>query len=259
MDDIIQAEISPSTLAIHWLGQNSYVFKGASGKLVGLDLYLSRERDLSNFVHPEPPVAPDQMPLDYVFCTHDHGDHTDPHTLPIIAEHAPDALFLGTPEARDHCLRMGIASERTRALQVGETLELEGLTVKAFRSPVDEGSTSHYGYLFDFDGIRVYDMGDSGPEGIEAPDAFLSEVSAEHPEIGMFPVIGDYAGRRPDHALVFGRAAGVKAVIPTHYSCFRSRTIDPSEFLAVFEDESEIVPVVVPYNEMYLYSSGAGR
>lgn len=253
MEEIIRAEVAPGTLAVHWLGQNSFVFKGASGKLVGLDLYLSRERDLSNFVHPEPPVSPDQMPLDYVFCTHDHGDHTDPHTLPIIAEHSPKALFLGTPEAQEHCIRMGIAAERTRGLQVGETVELEGLTVKAFRSPVPEG-TSHYGYLFDFDGITVYNMGDSGPEGIEDPDAFLAPVAAEGPEIGMFPVIGDYAGRRPDHALTFGRAAGVKAVIPTHYSCFRSRTIEPAEFLAVFEGEEEIVPVAVPYNEMYVYA-----
>ena len=130
----------------------------------------------------------------------------------------------------------------------------EGLSVKAIYSiPPTEGVTTHLGYLFDFEGVKLYNMGDSSPEVAEDPDEILQEVAEMSTHIGMFPVIGDYPGRRPEDALKFAMGIRPSVVIPTHYDCFRDRTLDPQEFVKLFEAGCGVKPVVVPYGGVYVY------
>ena len=101
MSEIFNLKLKESELAIFWLGQNSYVLETREGVSIAIDPYFSRSppRNVKIedfYVHPEPPVKPEEFIVDYVFCTHDHSDHTDPVTLSIIAKHSSGTMFFGS-------------------------------------------------------------------------------------------------------------------------------------------------------------------
>lgn len=66
-------------------------------------------------------------------------------------------------------------------------------------------------------------------------------------------MIGDHKDRRPSDALVFARVIRPRVVIPAHYECFKSRTIQPEVFTRLFSPDEEFKPLVLPYNKPVVY------
>ena len=255
MQEILDTELSDRQVAIFWLGQNSFIFKTSSGMLIALDLYLSRIPSREPHIHPTPPMKPEEVKVDYVFCTHDHWDHTDPDTLPAVAIASPKAVFLGSKESYDHFLKMGIDQRRSRMLEPGISNSFNDFKVTTFLSiPPSEETTTHLGYLFDFDGLKIYNMGDSSPEVAANPEPILNPVAEGRPDIAIFPIVGDYKERRPEDAFAFTKIVKPKFVIPCHYDCFENRTINPSRFTDLFVDTPEIKPIVIRYADKYIHS-----
>ena len=253
-------EVSRGGVAIFWLGQNSYIFKTSRETLIGLDLYLSRKLvPLETYIYPEPPIKPEEVPVDYVFCTHDHEDHTDPNTLPPISKHSPQTRFLGPEESYAHILKMGIPKDRAERLEENATCWFDDFAVTPYYSvPPDDDSlppkdrTTHYGYIFNFEGLKVYNMGDSSPSMVDKAEELLEPIVKTHPEIAMFPIIGDYPTRKPEDAAKFTRIVKPRIVIPMHYGCFKDRTIDPTQFTRLIADKPEIKPVIIEYGGYYI-------
>jgi len=159
MNEIREAKVRRGEVQIFWLGQNSFVLKTPKNRLVAVDIYLSRDKSL-HYEHAEPPMKPEDCQFDYLFCTHDHLDHTDSVSLPIIAKSCPTATFFGPSESYEHIVKLGIDRKRVKHLKAHETLELDGLKVTPYYSispdeVSEENRTTHFGYLFDIDGIRI--------------------------------------------------------------------------------------------------------
>lgn len=267
MKDILTAEVREGELAIFWLGQNSYVLKTSRGSLIAIDPYFSREPSRGSkiedfYVHPEPPVKPEEFTVDYVFCTHDHSDHTDPITLPIIAKHSPKTVFFGPPESYDRFLKIGISSAKARSLKENETIVVGDFKVTPVNSLAGSERdvkgqpwTTHYGYIFDFVFVKVYNMGDSSPDAVGEPMKIMEAVMRFSPEIAMLPIIGDFQGRKPEDAYKFAEIIRPKIVIPCHYDCFKARTIDPQVFVNMLKNDPHITPVVIQYKGKYVYKA----
>lgn len=255
MGCILDTKVPPGRLAVFWLGQNSFIFKTGNGTLVGLDLYLSRVRGVEAHVHAEPPVKAEDVVLDYVFSTHDHADHLDPYATPGILSRSPKAVFVSTPEGREHYVKLGVPASQALPMKPRETLALADFTVRAFYSvePKEGFGTSHYGFLFAFPACTVYNMGDSSPGMAANPSGILNPVAQAKADMAMLPIIGDYRGRRPEQALAFAEIIRPKVVIPTHYDCFVDRTIDPQAFTSLFARMPDIKPVVIEYMGSYVY------
>ncbi len=258
MREILDAKVAPKELAIFWLGQNSFIFKTSRGTLVGIDLYLSRVYASEHHVHAAPPINPEGVVIDYVFSTHDHGDHLDPYTVPGIHKRSPKAVFVGTPEGRDHYLKLGVPASQAIGMGAGETIALGDFKVTAFYSvdPLEKFGTTHYGFLFAFPGCKVYNMGDSSPGMAEKPMDILKPVAEARPDVAMLPIVGDYPERRPEHTLAFAKILKPKIVIPMHYGCFVERNIDPKEFTRLFTGVHDIKPMVIDYMGKYVYQGG---
>jgi L-ascorbate 6-phosphate lactonase len=253
IDEIRAVELGEGELAIFFLGQNSFTFKTPGGTLIALDPYFSRGPRYS-YVHPEPPIRPEEVLVDYVFCTHDHLDHTDPDTLPAIAENSPGTLFLGPPESHIHFRTMGIDPQRSKGLEEGVTLDLADFKVTPLHSvPPSQARTTHYGYVFDFGFTKVYNMGDSSPGVVENPREILDPVARHSPEIAIFPIIGDFPGRKPEDAFLFTQILRPRVVIPCHYDCFTDRTLNPQVFADMFKESDEARPVIIDYEGKYIY------
>jgi len=253
INEIRKIRLEKGEVAIAWLGQNSYILKSPSGTTISIDPYLERAEGIP-YVHPEPPIKPKDLKVDFIFCTHDHRDHTDPSTLPRVAEHSSETLFLGPKESAEHLIRLGIEEERVKALEARTTYCFKDFKVTPYYSiPPQEARTTHLGYLFEIDGAKIYNMGDTSRSVVENAAAFLHEVSEASPDIAMLPIIGDTPDRKPEDAYIIAKTIKPKIAIPCHYDCFANRTIDPEKFVQLFKNEREIRPVVIPYRGVYIY------
>jgi len=260
IEKIRSTRVSAGALGIFWLWQNSYILKSPEGTLVAIDPYLVKNPRVE-YVR-EPPMRPEEVQVDYVFCTHDHSDHADPQTLPLIGKHSPKTLFLGTPECYRRFLNVGIPPERARSLDPGVTVNLKGLKVTPLYSIPPKVAaalkqTTHYSYVFDFGFASLYNFGDSTAEIVADPMAVLGEAIKYHPEVAIFPIIGDFQGRRPEDAVVFTKALKPKVVIPGHYGCFKNRTVDPRVFIELMREVPDVRAVVIESGGSYVYKAGA--
>ncbi|MEM2905659.1 MAG: MBL fold metallo-hydrolase [Candidatus Bathyarchaeia archaeon] len=255
MEEVLEARVAPDELAVFWLGQNSFILKTSRGTLVGIDLYLSRVYAVERHKYADPPIAPDHVVVDYAFSTHDHLDHLDPYTVPGILKCSPRAVFVSTPEGRKHLVKLGVPPSQAVGMKAGEAMRFGELEATAFYSidPREKPDTTHYGYVFSLPVGKLYNMGDSSPGVVEHPLNVLKPVIEARPDIAMLPIIGDYPGRRPEHALVFAKVIKPRIVIPTHYGCFTNRDVDPAEFTRLFADLPDIKPIVIDYKGKYTY------
>jgi len=260
MERIHVTRVARVELGIFWIWQNSFILKTPDETLLAIDPHLVKNPKASYVA--EPPMKPEELQVDYVFCTHDHWDHTDPLTLPLVAENSPRTLFLGTPECRQRFLSLGIPSERTQALEAGNAVVFRGFSVIPLYSVPPRVAaylklTTHFGYVFDFGSVRIYNFGDSTPETVADPMSVLGEVTRYRPEIAVFPIIGDYPSRRPEDAVLLTRTLKPQVVIPAHYGCFTDRTVDPSVFLQLMRGTSGVETVIVPRGGCYIHRAAA--
>jgi len=271
IEEIRGTRVSSHDLAVFWLWQNSFILKTPKGTLIAIDPYFSHsvnkyEDPNTEYVYSDLPMRPEEVLVDYVFCTHDHLDHADPETLPVIAKNSPKTKFLGTPECYAHFLKLGIPEDRATSLDVNITVKLADFkvtpiysipeeTIKQWEKKSGHRMTTHYGYIFDFNYAKVYNMGDSSPEVAKEPMKVLKDIVPFSPEIAMLPVIGDFPDRKPEDARVFAKLMRAKIVIPSHYGCFKKRTIDPQLFVNLFRDDVDVRPIIIEHKGKYIYNA----
>ncbi|MBS7615454.1 MBL fold metallo-hydrolase [Candidatus Bathyarchaeota archaeon] len=254
MESVNNLRLKKGEVGIFWFGQNTYVLKTSNETTIAIDPYLSRDKRLHH-VHPEPPIKPEEFNVDYVFCTHDHWDHTDPIALPIIAKKFPETVILGSHETCQHLTELGVEKKNLVPLKPKTAFKLQGFSVTPYYSvSPEEADTTHYGYVFEIEGIKIYNMGDTFQSVVKNPESILGEIANVSPDIAMFPIIGDTPQRKPEDAFKFTMVVKPKIVIPCHYDCFSDRTIDPQNFIKLFKEVTSIKPIVIPYKGKYVYS-----
>jgi L-ascorbate metabolism protein UlaG (beta-lactamase superfamily) len=161
---------------------------------------------------------------------------------------------------------MGIDANHAISLDVEKTILLDDVkvtpfysiplsTVKMWEKKTGSTITTHYGYLFDFDFVKLFNMGDSSPDVVEAPMTIFKEILPYSPDIAILPIIGDMPERKPEDAYKFANLLKSKIVIPSHYGCFAMRTIDPAKFTRLFKIDSEIQPMVIDYKGKYIFKA----
>ncbi|MEM1508164.1 MAG: MBL fold metallo-hydrolase [Candidatus Bathyarchaeia archaeon] len=257
-EEIERLKVGCRKLAIFWLGQNSFIMKTSRGTIFAVDLYLSRSEKFK-YVYPEPPMRPEEFRGKYVFCTHDHLDHTDPISLPIIAKCSPDTIFFGPRESCEHLVKLGVEENRVKVLEAGSSYKIGDLRVTPYYSvppwetECGDLRITHFGYVFEVEGIKAYNMGDSSKSILKDPEKFLEPVIKERVDVAMLPIIGDIPERKPEDAFLLAKVIKPKIVIPCHYDCFQDRTINPKVFVQLFREELDIKPVVIPYRGLYIY------
>ena len=168
------------------------------GLTVLVDPYLSnsvQELDSPDLVR-QIPIAykPNELKeVDWVLITHEHMDHCDPHTLPILAETNPNTLFMGPLAVRKQLLAWGIAKERIKEAtpeyyKLNNFLQVRSILAAHPKIRIDQDGHPHtVGYLFEYNGKKLYLAGDTS-----VCDELIEELKQVGPiDIALLPVNED--------------------------------------------------------------------
>ena len=238
-----------SQVEIEHLGQTGLKID-LNGLSVLVDPYLSNsveELDSSDLVRQVPiPYEPSQLTsIDWILITHDHMDHCDPHTLPLIAEASPRCSFIGPRAVRDQLHKWGIAKDRIYSLPIHDIELGNSLFVRSIEAAhptirrYSDGSPQAVGYIFTYNNRTLYLAGDTSV--CDEMISILKEVPRI--DIALLPVNEDnYFRRRRGivgnmsvrEAFELAKEVDIKNVIPVHWDMFECNSTSNDEILGVY-------------------------
>ncbi len=244
--------VPPGSLALWALGQSGFVIKGGD-TVVYIDPYLSSSVDEAGYAPPgtfprqfPPPLLPEEATnAHWVFCTHEHADHTDAQTLGPLAKVAPRARFIGPAASRDILRSLGIGEDRIIVPPVDTPQSLGPLRFTPIPSAhygLDQDAQGGFrwlGYIIQLNGVTVYHAGDT-----ILYDGLVERLRLHAIDIACVPVngrdgwrerrgmIGNLDGRE---AVELAAAVGADVLIPMHNDMFAANHVSPA-ILADFLD-----------------------
>ena len=258
MERLIKSKVERGRVAIQWLGQGGFAFKGHAGQVLVVDPYLSDSANADGGAArlADIPVQPKDVRLDYLFLTHDHVDHTDPHSAPAIAQANPDAPVICPPSSCRHLTKLGVPSSQVTTAMPGQSLEFPGFKAHVVAAQHTEDSV---GFVFEFSGdgsetdaVSVYITGDT-----EYNDGLASAVEDFGPDVLLVPINGRWGNMDAAQAAKLTAQIAPREVIPMHFGMFAENTADPGDFLAhlagAIRADDQITPVVLKHNGCHIY------
>lgn len=231
-------------VTLYWLGQAGFAVRWAS-RILLVDPYLSnslgekyRGRELAHERMMAPPVEPaDLRGIDAVLCTHRHGDHMDPGTLPSIARNNPDCRFIVPEAERGQAAARGAPPSSILGMDTGDTASVcDGVDVEAVPaahetlSVDDEGRHRFLGYVLRLGGLTLYHSGDCIPwDGLDVRlraariDMALLPINGRSAWLAERNVAGNFTLAE---AAGLCRAAGIPLLLCHHFGMFAFNTVN---------------------------------
>ncbi len=270
---ILETILSNQQLGIFYLGQLGFLLQ-YRGKYILIDGYLTDSVDRRSVGGPvawvrnyPSPIAPSELDfVDYVFCTHDHGDHADPETLCGILAVNDKAVFVVSKGIVGALENMGIPADRILGISVDEKnclCEDNDISVTAVPAAHEElrfdenGEVLDVGFRFAFGDIQLYHSGDCCPypgleERVTGCDVMILPVNGrDYYRTRVQNIIGCFDSRE---AVMLARNAGAGLIIPAHFDLYNVNCIHPAHFV----DELKTYAPKLPFHmfepgERYIY------
>jgi L-ascorbate metabolism protein UlaG (beta-lactamase superfamily) len=231
---------------LYWLGQAGFLFRSA-GLTFAIDPYLSdrlaekyRNHRFSHQRMMPAPLSYQELPeLDFVFCTHQHGDHLDAPTLEWIAANRPFTRFVVPAGIEEEVSRLAIPMERVLWAEADRPVRLnsdfEVFPIPAAHEEFAFDTAGHHrflGYVFRWGSLSVYHSGDTIPyhgltERIAAfgLDLALLPVNGRRRELSEQKIAGNFTLAE---AIDLSHSANIPILMAHHYGMFAFNTIDPA-------------------------------
>jgi len=217
---------------LNWIGQAGYVIKTAEDTIVCIDPYYSNSVErydgrpsrrmwynrfkIENF-HP-----------DLVLCSHDHLDHTDPETLPLIYAFS-DAQFYGPPSSYQHMKNMKMSEDRIQESNLNNSYKFKDIE---FKTVFANHTKDSMGFIFEINDITLYFTGDT------SLDSKLYEYKNNNIDIMISCINGKYNNLNVKEAAKLAKQLEVKLVIPMHYGLVTDNTVNVNTFIDHFNKEN---------------------
>ena len=230
-----------------WLGQAGFLLRTGDLRIV-IDPYLSdslaRKYRGKRFAHRrmmEPPIQPEEIAgADLLLCTHEHGDHLDPGTLPGIGAASPLMRVVVPRYSAARAIERGVNAECIITLNDGEMWNSGiGCSVTAMPAAHEDivtdkrGNRKFLGYLIRARGRTIYHSGDTIPN----PELEARLEACRPIDIAFLPCNGRDELRRSQgvpgnltikEALLYHNRFSFKHTFLHHFGMFEFNTAHPS-------------------------------
>jgi L-ascorbate 6-phosphate lactonase len=214
-------------VVMYWLAGAGFVLKSAS-LTIGIDLYLSNAcQSEAGFkrIYPSP-VTVEELNLDLLIATHDHGDHLDAGSIVDFA--LAGTVILGPGTVMEACRKRGIRAERLIELNRGQTMTFRGVDIEAVEADHGELSPDCIGVVLTMEGKRIYHASDTCPRF-----DVIDQVRAKAPvDVYFVPINGRYGNPDSLQAVAMTRQLAPKIAIPCHFWMFIEHGSEPWVYMA---------------------------
>ena len=257
---------APESNELHllWLGQAGFALN-YSGKRMLIDPYLSdylsKKYKGTLFPHVrlmEIPIEPEKLRnIDYVFCSHPHSDHMDPETLTTLSKNNPSCKFVVPSAEIEEAIRRGVNEDQLLSINVKQKLKLsEKILVDAIPAAHetfkinDKNEHSFLGFIFTFNGIKLYHSGDCIPY-----DGLAENLKRLHVDIALLPINGrdEYrlknaiAGNfKIQEVLDLCKQAEITHLIVHHFGMFAYNTVTEEDLRYLETQSTPSLKIIVP-------------
>lgn len=257
IERIAKTKVATGEVAIFSLAQAGFVFKSSAGALVCLDGYFSdcckRLAGLRRMI--PPPMTPEELPFDVVVATHAHPDHLDIDALPVLTA-CGKTHFLAAADCRASFAEVGLASERYTLLTPGQSHEIAAVGFRGVYADHGDLAPEAIGLVMDFDGVRVYNTGDTAYR----PRDILASLDGPV-DIMIAPINGAYGNLNEAEAVKLAADVQPKIIIGCHFGMFVEHGGSPTAFLAEAKKNlpNEMCAMVLAPGETLLYTRETGE
>lgn len=234
IESVHQYKVTKGSVALWWLGQNGFLIKTPTGAILSVDAYLTNScqkigESLGLDLNRRVPIfiEPEELEVDYYFCTHSHHDHADPETIERLRKERI-SLFVGPGLTCETYRRCGVEEAKIQQIYPGGTVETADVTVHGtFAMPTDDSDLNHLGFMLAIEnGPRIYITGDTDYSEL------LGHVAKLKPDVMISCINGGFNNLSHWEAAEVARLVKPKVAIPCHYDMFPDNAIDPQQFRA---------------------------
>ena len=212
----------PGSICIIWVGQAGFLIKMPSGKVIAIDPYLSdsvyelfREEYGYGFKRMTAPLFnPGDVIIDYLFVSHEHGDHLDTDAIEGLMAGGRTALYCNA-ESREIAVGKQVAQEKITVIEKDTIVDLDEFKVIITSADHGELCANALGFVFDFGFTRVYYSGDTA-FNLEA----LGKAIDMKPEVALLPINGAFGNLNASEAARLAFALQACVCIPHHFWTF---------------------------------------
>ena len=237
-------------VALFWFGQAGFMFKTAGGRAVAIDPYFTdyvlHAEKLAGFKRlSPPPCEPDDIVLDYLLISHEHGDHFDQEAIKTLMANGRTQVYTN-PVCAARMREMGLDMNRVHVCRKGERIALDEFELLGVDCDHGVLAPEALGFILDFGFTRVYYAGDTAPtwERLSVP----MEIK---PEVAILPINGAYGNLDGAQAADYAGRLGCRICVPCHFWTFPLHHGDPQQILDAIGESA-------PNCELRLLCQGEG-
>lgn len=246
-------------IKIQYLGQCGFIIESSKVR-IAVDPVLTDLVEGGVSIRNYPPVMPpEQLDVDYIFCTHDHIDHMALGTLTVVAETHEKTRFVVPAGCVNLMTEAGIPEDRVQKLGSRERivlgegiLQVRGISAAHPVHQVDEKGLDH-NLVYDIlmGNTRLVHLGDTClTEQLEAELKASGSIQVLFPPInGMDEekaargIIGNLSCEEAAYLAV---VTGAELSIPTHFDMVTGNTENPEKFVHALKARKEDAGYWIP-------------
>ena len=241
---------------VWFTGQHGFIVK-LGGLVFYIDVILNDLLDKegnSRRVYPAPFDPGEIQKVDYVLCSHNHGDHLNLETLLPLAKANPASRFVVPAPWKGLLMGAGISGDRVLAARAGEAISVpsaSGASGQISIVPIpaihtlyvqdegekdENGDLTSLGFVLKGDGISMYHSGDTW-----VTPSLIRALNAHGPlDVAMLPINGTDWERTEIKcignmgfldAVKLARTVPVDMVFPSHYDMMAYNSENPAKFV----------------------------
>ena len=221
-------------MKITWIGQSGYILSDNKTEIC-IDPYLS---DVVNRIANRPrmvkvPLLPEELKSDIVICTHNHLDHVDIDSIPLMKK--DNMLFLAPSDAENQLKECGV--KNYKAFDKGSVFNIGEFALEAVFA---DHTVPAVGVIVRHGGITMYFSGDT------EYNEKLEELKKYNGDVMFICINGKLGNMNVDDAVKLTKIINPKVGVPTHYGMFESNTENPINYISKLDCGFEM-----EYNKKY--------
>lgn len=217
-------------------GQAGYIIKSSTGKLLGIDLYLSEcVEELEGhigFKRLQPQILEEkELSFDILISTHEHLDHYDRDSMPGLMSNGRTMLYAST-NCKQYIELSSIKTENVKFVKEGESVRTKDFLLHFVGCDHGKAAPDAFGVVVKVDNLVIYETGDTCLR-----TDYAQKVIDDYGKIDVLiaPINGAYGNMSESDCVELVKYTNPHIVIPCHYGMFASHGGNPGLFLELMK------------------------